>query len=394
MIASTSVDDPASQSRPADTAKLGAKRRGRCFLVAPSGQRGGGMGRVSDYLMQAACADDRMPNYVAVDSRGSGHVFWSPLYLLLAMVRIGLGAIRRDVALVHLNVGERGSLWRKGSLILWARALRLPIVLHLHAAQLLQHHASLPQPLRKLVRTIFRSADCCIVLGDFWRRFVIEELGVDAGKVVILYNGVPRAAFSRQSRPSGCQLRILFLGNLMERKGVSDLLEALARQPLSGMDWRATLAGGGAIESYRRKAESLGLLSRVDFPGWVDQRDAGALLAASDVLVLPSYDEGLPLVILEALTAGVPVVCSPVGAIPEVLEDGKSAVFVQPRDSQGLADALARLGREPALRERLAAEGRALYDREFSLEIFAARVVRIYRRYCSFDVPTRVAIDE
>src|SRR5512132_2326552 len=138
------------------------------------------------------------------------------------------------------------------------------------------------------------------------------------------------------------------------------------------MNWRATFAGGGAIELYRRKADSLGLLPRVDFAGWVDQRRAAELLAASDVLVLPSYDEGLPLVILEALTAGVPVVCSPVGAIPEVLEDGKSVVFVQLGDSQGLTDALAELGREPALRERLALEGRALYDREFSLEIFGA----------------------
>jgi glycosyltransferase involved in cell wall biosynthesis len=151
------------------------------------------------------------------------------------------------------------------------------------------------------------------------------------------------------------------------------------------MNWHATLAGGGAIELYRRKAENLELLSRVDFPGWVDQRRACALLTASDVLVLPSYDEGLPLVILEALTAGVPVVCSPVGAIPEVLEDGKSAFFVEPGDIQGLADALVKLSGEPALRERLAAEGRALYDREFSLEVFAARVVEIYRKYCAFD---------
>ena len=344
------------------------------------------MGRVSEYLMQAARADPRMPNYVALDSRGSGHVLWSPLYLILAMARIALGAIKRDVALVHLNVGERGSLWRKGVLILWTRSLRLPVVLHLHAAELLQHHAKLSEPFRILVRRIFRSADCCVVLGEFWRRFLIEELGVEAGKVVILRNGVPRAALSRQSRPSDYGLRILFLGNLLERKGVADLLEALAREPLSGMNWRATLAGGGPIESYRRKAESLGLLPRVDFAGWVDQRGTAALLAASDVLVLPSYDEGLPLVILEALTAGVPVVCSPVGAIPEVLEDGKNAVFVQPGDSQGLAEALAKLGREPALREKLAVEGQALYDREFSLEIFAARVVAIYRKYCSFNV--------
>jgi hypothetical protein len=218
MIASTSVEESRLQDRPADAAKSGAKNRGRCFLISPSGQRGGGMGRISDYLMQAARADARMPNYVAVDCRGPGHVLWSPLYLLLAMARLAVGAIRQDVALVHFNVAERGSIWRKGVLVLYARALRLPIVLHLHAAELLQYHARLRKPFRNLVSTIFRSADCCIVLGELWRRFVIEELGVDAGKVVILHNGVPRAAFSRQPRPSDHQLRILFLGNLMERK--------------------------------------------------------------------------------------------------------------------------------------------------------------------------------
>ena len=385
MIASTSIDGPGRQDQPADTAKFGIKRGSRCFLVAPSGQRGGGMGRVSDYLRQAARANGRMPHYVAVDARGSGHVLWSPLYLLLAMARIALGAIKRDVALVHVNVAERGSIWRKGLLILSANALRLPVVLHLHAAELLEYYAILPKPLQKLVRKIFRSADCCVVLGELWRRFVIEKLGVDAGKVVVQYNGVPRALRSRQAYSSHCQLHILFLGNLMERKGVTDLLEALAHQSLCGMNWRATLAGGGLIELYRRKAESLGLLSRVDFPGWVDQRQAAELLAASDVLVLPSYNEGLPLVILEALTAGVPIVCSPVGAIGEVLEDGKNALFVQPGNSQDLADALSKLGKEPALRERLASEGQALYEREFSLEVFAAGVLAIYRKYCSFN---------
>jgi glycosyltransferase involved in cell wall biosynthesis len=357
-----------------------------CFLVAPSEQRGGGMGRVADYLVQTARADVGMPRYIGIDPRGSGHVLWSPFHVLVAMARLALGAILRNVALVHFNVAERGSLWRKGVLILWARALRLPIVLHLHAAQIIEYYRGLPRLCRSLVRSIFASAVCCIVLGDLWRRFVIDELGVDASKVVILYNGVPRARVSRKVHPSSSEFRILFLGNLMERKGVTDLLEALACKPICELSWHATFAGGGPVEFYSRKADSLGLQSRVLFPGWVDQRHAAELLAASDVLVLPSYDEGLPLVILEALTAGVPVVCTPVGAIPEVLEDGKSALFVPPGDRQALADVLTRLVREPALRERLTAEGRALYEREFSVEVFAGRVAGIYREFCGYSI--------
>ena len=243
--------------------------------------------------------------------------------------------------------------------------------------------------MKRVARTIFRSANCCIVLGGMWRDFLTKEIGIDAGKVVVLYNGVPRVQHQRHAVAGSPHFRILFLGNLMERKGVSDLLMALAQEPMSGLDWGATLAGGGPIDMYREKADRLGLNSRVTFAGWVDQEEAGKLLAASDVLVLPSYDEGLPLVILEALTTGVPVVCTPVGAIPEVLENEKTVLFVQPGDPEALAAALSRLGRDPNLRERLAREGLALYEREFSLETFGARVSAIYGKYCFVGRPHR-----
>jgi glycosyltransferase involved in cell wall biosynthesis len=360
----------------------GALRHKYCFLVAPGGQPGGGMGRVSDYLLQAARADASLPPYVTIDPRGPGRVVWSPFYVGRALARIWLGAWRKDAALAHFNVGDHGSLWRKGLLIRWARACRLPIVLHLHATQLIAYYAGLPAMMKRVLRGIFRSATCCVVLGNIWRDFLIREIGVNAGKVVVLYNGVPRALYPRQAVGNARCFRILFLGNLMERKGISDLLEALALEPMSSFKWKATLAGGGPVDMYRRKADRLGLGSRVEFLGWVEQHQAGELLAASDVLVLPSYDEGLPLVILEALTTGVPVVCTPVGAIPEVLEHNRTVLFVQPGDAEALAAALSRLGTNPDLCVNLAREGMALYEREFSLETFGARVGAIYRKYC------------
>ncbi len=214
------------------------------------------MGRVSNYLMQAADANGGLPRYVAIDFRGPGHSLWSPFYMLIALSHIAAGAMRRDVALMHVNVAERGSLWRKGRADFGRACLGVPVVLHLHAAELVQYYGRLSRPFKYLAREIFRSAKCCVVLGERWRRFVVEELRVDADRVVILYNGVPRALDASGSRSPASHLRILFLGNLMERKGVSDLLAALAREPLHGLNWRATLAGGGPIETYRRKAES------------------------------------------------------------------------------------------------------------------------------------------
>ena len=105
------------------------------------------------------------------------------------------------------------------------------------------------------------------------------------------------------------------------------------------------------------------------------------LLATSDLLVLPSYDEGLPLVILEALAHGVAVACTPVGEIPSVLTHGVNAYFVPPGDVEGLAAGLQEVLRDPELLEALGRNGRTLYEQRFSLTQFFASIARIHQRH-------------
>jgi glycosyltransferase involved in cell wall biosynthesis len=199
--------------------------------------------------------------------------------------------------------------------------------------------------------------------------------------VEIIINGVPRPALPRPARPAGAPRRVLFLGNLSERKGVSDLLNALAMPGFEASQLQVALAGGGDIAGYQAKAAALGLGGMVTFEGWCDQQKVAQLMAQADVLVLPSYDEGLPLVILEALAHGVAVVCTPVGEIPAVLSDGVNACFVEPGDVRGIAAALQKLLREPQLLDDLGRNGRALYERQFSLSRFFASVARVHRRH-------------
>jgi glycosyltransferase involved in cell wall biosynthesis len=173
---------------------------------------------------------------------------------------------------------------------------------------------------------------------------------------------------------------VLFLGNLSERKGVSDLLQALALPGFDTAKLEVTLAGGGDVEAYEAKARRLGIGGFVRFSGWSDQQQVARLMARADVLVLPSYDEGLPLVILEALANGVAVVCSPVGEIPSVLTDGVNACFVQPGDVAGIAAGLQRVLQQPELRAALERKGRALYEQNFSIAHFFSSVAHIHQR--------------
>jgi glycosyltransferase involved in cell wall biosynthesis len=352
------------------------------YIACPWAPMGGGMLRVAQYLIQAQDTSATGATQLRpLDTRGGGNALSSLWILSIALSRLMRGRLSGQLAGVHINMAERLSLFRKGAMVLACRALGIPVVLHLHAAQLQPFYLALPRPLQSLTRWVFSLPAICMVLGSTAQRFVTAELQVPPERVEVIFNGVPEPTCARRTAGSHPVQQVLFLGNLSERKGVSDFLQALARPGLDTSRLQVTLAGGGDVAAYQARAQQLGIDGFVRFSGWSSQQQAARLMAQADVLVLPSYDEGLPLVILEALANGVAVVCSPVGEIPSVLEDGVTACFVQPGDIAGIAASLQRVLQEPILRQTLERNGRALYEQQFSLARFAASVAAIHQRH-------------
>ncbi|MEO8012547.1 glycosyltransferase family 4 protein [Polaromonas sp.] len=352
------------------------------YIACPWTPKGGGMFKVADYLIQAQVHSD--PDAAALrplDTRGGGNALYSFWVLSTALVKLVRGRLNGQLAGVHVNMAERLSLFRKSTVVVICRALGIPVVLHLHAAQLPNFYRKLPGPLQGLTRWVFSLPETCLVLGGEAHRFVTRELRVPGNRVEIVINGVPEPTHDRRNAGDSPLQRILFLGNLSERKGVSDLLQALA---LPGFDidrLEVTIAGGGDIAAYQATALELGIDGFICFAGWSDQPQVSKLMAQTDVLVLPSYDEGLPLVILEALANGVAVVCTPVGEISAVLSDGVNACFVQPGDAAGIAAGLQRVLNNPAFRQTLEKNGRRLYEERFSFNQFFIRLAGIHQRH-------------
>lgn len=157
------------------------------------------------------------------------------------------------------------------------------------------------------------------------------------------------------------------------------MLEALGDPRVRNESWIATLAGDGASAPYRRRAEELGLADRVSFSGWVDSDEARAMLADTDVLVLPSHAEGLPMSVIEAFAHGVAVVSTPVGAIPEILEDAVNGLLVSPGDSAQLAQALLTILQDEPLRRRLAESGRRTWEDRLDISSFSQQLALFWR---------------
>ncbi len=358
----------------------------RIVFVTPGGvEAGGGMGRITGYIVDELSRRGQTGDLVVLDPRGGGSVLASPWHLLRACARLLAMALRGEVAVVHVNTSERLSYPRKGLLMQLARLLGLPVIAHMHGADFMPYFDRASALERWWVRRVLRTSQKVVVLGDSFRRHAIEQVGLPAAQVVTVFNAIPdlrreQPQSARRPLPfaAGRPARLLMLANISARKGADSLLTAAAALRAAGHDFHLTLAGGGEIRQFQTMAAELGLAPVTDFPGWVDRAGAHRLLLEADALVLPSRAEGLPIAILEALALGTPIVTTPVGAIPEVLRDGETALIVPPGDAASLTAALARLITGATSAAALAEAGRRLYERSFAIEGFCDRWLALY----------------
>ena len=370
------------QTQPLSTAVPAATSERFIYIASPWTPVCGGIYKVVDYLVQSQASEQPAggAHLRPLDTRSGGHAAFSAWFLLVALVKIVLGRISGRLAGVHVNVAERLSLVRKGTIVLACKLLGIPVVVHLHA-QMRNFYFRLHPVFQGMARWVFLAADGVVVLGPSARQFVIRDLGVPHERVELVYNGVPEPTQPRRMPVPGGVQNVLFLGRLDKLKGVSDLIRAAAHPGFDRKRLRVRIAGGGDIAAYETEAEALGVDDVVRFEGLCDQDEVAKLLADADVLVLPSYDEVLPLVILEALGNGVAVVCTPVGEVPAVLTESVNARFIAPGDVDGLAMELQNLLADPVLLETLGRNGRALYEQQFSVARYFAGIARVHQRF-------------
>lgn len=346
-------------------------------MLVPGGlEHAGGIGRWAGYLQESWQAQGLQPPLEIIDTRGAGNAVHAAAAFTRALFRLLTLRATGRLGVVHANLSKRGSTARKLIVSLLAAPTGMRLVLHLHGSGYDAFFAGLPAFWQRRVAAMFRRADRVILLGRFWQDWVVETLGVPAERVTILHNGVKRPPLHQLRRSGPCQ--ILLLGRIGVRKGVPELVDALGSPALRERDWQATLAGDGEVEAYQQRIAQAGLCDRVALPGWVDRKAAAALLAQADILVLPSHAENFPISVIEGLAAGVAIIATPVGATPELLQHGRSALFVPIGDATALADAIARLIDDPALRRSIAEAGHGVFARCLDVDALARRAAALH----------------
>lgn len=227
---------------------------------------------------------------------------------------------------------------------------------------------------RKWIRWAFSGAGTFLCQGPAWQRFAVERLGFSRDDAPVINNWTATERLLEIGRERECggsqehPCRLLFLGWLEDHKGIFELLEA-CRQLDHEMSFSLTIAGrGNAEEEARSIVESSGLDRQVEFVGWVSGENREKLLRFSDILVLPSWHEGFPNAMIEAMAAGLAVVVSAVGNVPDVVTDGMEARLVPPRDVPALRDALRRMIDDREETTAIARRGHAFAAENYAVE--------------------------
>lgn len=273
------------------------------------------------------------------------HEFGPIPHRCMVFLRGYLGLFRqllgKKVDLVHMHMSERGSFYRKYLIHRLVKFFRKPDVLHMHGSDFREFYEGAAPRTQKRIRRMLRECDRVVVLGARWDDFVkkIEP----RAKTLVINNAVAIPPLT--ARWDEAETHLCYMGVLIPRKGVSDLLRAL-RLLLDRQDLprpvRLTIAGSGEEEdALIHLCQELGLRNHVTFLGWTRGEEKQSLLLSSQCFILPSYNEGLPVAILEAISCGLPVVTTDVGSTGEAVCDNVDGRFVPVGNPEALADGIA-----------------------------------------------------
>lgn len=280
----------------------------------------------------------------------------------------------RGFRIVHAHGSVRGSWRRKCLLLRWAELLGMHTVHHIHNGALRKHFPAMG--LEKVTRQLAK-ADCVVALTDGWRHYLRDELGLH--NVEVIENPVRPSRVVREAQPG--PLRLLFISAIDHTKGLFELLEALYdhRDELRG---RVHLDIGGSGVDDARMHEFLNahpMPGMITLHGWVSGRAKETLLERNDVFILPSYAEGMPISLLEAMSAGLAAIVTPVGGIPEAVADGSGALYAKVRDKESIYRAIRTILDHPDAVETMGARNRETVRRYYPDRI-CERLLALYTK--------------
>lgn len=316
--------------------------------------------------------------YIATHIEGKKAINKS-IFFISALFKIIYNLVFNNISIIHVHLSERGSFYRKYLVFIVGKIFNKKIIIHMHGAEFEEFYNKSCKIIRKNINLLLKNSDKVIVLGDKWNEFVI---GINPNiNSYILRNSVKysneRCIFDK------ININILFLAVLIERKGIFDLVKAakilLENENLSKYNIKFLIAGSGLEErNVKKQVKSLNIEKYFEFKGWVKLQEKEELLKKSQIFVLPSYNEGLPVAILEAMNYGLSIISTKVGSIEDAVKDNYNGFLINPGDVNQLSRSIEKLIIDSSLREEFSKNSKKVINDSYDELDYFSRVEKLY----------------
>lgn len=271
------------------------------------------------------------PQFKHITNSGKGNIIYklakAVSALLIMVIKL---IIDRKIKIIHIHTASYNSFKRSASFVKLSKIFHKKVILHIHGGGFKEYYVTNP----RFITSILNTCDVIITLSESWKKLFSEI--TTCNNIYILENIVPKPLFKRENKSIDC-LHLLFLGLITESKGIFDLLDVI-HDNMNELKGKIMLhvGGNGKTEEFKKAIKDYGLDDYVTFEGWVSGKKKESILQQANVFILPSYTEGLPISILEAMSYKLPILSTPIGGIPEVVKDGVNGYLFSPGDKKSM----------------------------------------------------------
>ena len=283
--------------------------------------------------------------------------------------------------IVHIHSSFGPSFYRKLPFIYLAFWFKIPIINHIHGADFDEFYISASKRKKEKIKRVYDKCDYLIALSDEWKERLSQIVPKEHIVIIENYSTIHKDALEDRLKRN-VNNKVLFLGEIGERKGCFDIPSVVELVVRSIPDVQFILAGSGSEED-ENKVKTLLREKKVDqnvsFPGWVRDEEKDKLLRESDLFFLPSYNEGMPMSVLDAMGYGLPVVSTNVGGIPKIVINGKNGYCCSPGDVENLAKHITGILENENLRFSFCKESMEIAFNKFSLTNHIDHITKLYK---------------
>lgn len=347
-----------------------AKEKKIIYIVGPSFKTQGGISSVLS-IYNRNFKDSLNMRFIASysgDLRIKDLLFFS-----LTLIKVLYLCISKKHIVFHIHSSTYGSYLRKSILARICMTFGKKVIFHIHGADFDSFLEDISSRYKKKIIKLLNEVDELVVLSESWYKFFSEYVSSEKIRVIFNPSESYSATYIKRSNP---KVKVLFMGRIGQRKGAYDLINAVRKIRL--LNFTLDLIGDGEGDKIRAIVKRKNLNKLVNIQDWIPHEKVWSLYDEADILVLPSYAEGMPMSILEAVGKGLPVIATSVGGIPEVVIDGKNGFVIEPGDIEALAEKLNILISDASLREEMGRNGLKLAGEKFSIDKIFSQLQELY----------------